>query len=458
MLNLSFRKFCALTSILLCSVGVHAQEPLSVIDSIRVPASPAFKIVGTEPTSVERPTDLKALALDLSTLAGTGSATPSQFALEFGIAKLFSSGTKGLIEYYYPSVGSTMIDNLSLSFATAPIPDDMFVDTSEHASAAWSFGVRTHILGGSYDMDKAAFKKAIADRVSLVDNVDRFLKYVLLDMLGDSATRIQFQSMITAGNFSTNVLPPGPSALFDAAFAEVMTTNPALMSEVSVSDIAAIKAATTRYWGSFVQANTTLLTNLTPGGVPGFLNTYNDWSTTNILNSAAAVYSAQKLATMLAGKSGSFLEIAAAGAGVGKDDKVDAFLLKRYGVWLSYAYRPGSPSDWEGAAMLRMIANEADSSGKVTSYDVGLRASSPRLWNAAVSLEGVLRFSPTYKPDIRVAIIGEYPLSESFYLTATFGRGFDLETPTSGNLLSVLGIKFGLGADKLVITGDDLQP
>ena len=134
MLNLSFRNLCTLACMLLCSFGAYAQEPLSVIDSMRVPASPAFKIIGAEPTSVERPTDLKALAIDLSTIGASGGALPTQFAMEFGIAKLFSSGRKGLFDYYFPSIGQTMIDNLSISLATGAIPEDMFVDTSFHAS------------------------------------------------------------------------------------------------------------------------------------------------------------------------------------------------------------------------------------------------------------------------------------------------------------------------------------
>ena len=107
--------------------------------------------------------------------------------------------------------------------------------------------------------------------------------------------------------------------------------------------------------------------------------------------------------------------------------------------------------------MLRMISNQVDSSTKVATYDFGCRASSPRLWSAAVSFEAILRVSAEYTPDFRIAVIGEYPLTDNFYLTATFGRGFDLESNDTGNLLSVLGVKFGLGSDKLVLTDDDLK-
>jgi hypothetical protein len=453
MQNSFFHRFAILLGASLClSPAVYSQESVSVIDSLRVPASPAFKIIGTEPTAVERPTDLKALAVDLSTLA-TGDKT-SQFALEFGLSKLFSSGKKGLFDYYYPSVGSTIVDNLSISFASASIPADMFVDSSLHASTAWSFGFRTHILGGGYAMDKATFKQAIRNRISLTDNVDRFLKYVLLDIVADSGTRAQLQSQIAAGGFTTG---PTSTLLFENAFAKVMLTTPTLLTQVDMQDIALIKTATSHYFFTFVRNNSQALTSLAPPGIPVFLVTYNDWSTANILNSPAAVYSAQQLAKMLAQKSGHFLELAAAGAGVGRDNKVDQFSLKRLGAWLSYSYRPSSTEDWEGAAMLRMISNQVDSANKIASYDLGCRASSPRLWSAAVSFEAIVRLSPESKPDYRVAVIGEYPLTESFYLTATFGRGFDLPTSTSGNLLSILGVKFGLGSPKLVLTDADLK-
>ena len=107
--------------------------------------------------------------------------------------------------------------------------------------------------------------------------------------------------------------------------------------------------------------------------------------------------------------------------------------------------------------MLRMISNQIDSSSTTNAYDLGCRASSPRIWPAALSLEAVARISPVAKPDFRIALIGEYPLMANFYLTATFGRGFDIENPNGGNLLSVLGIKFGLGANKLLLTDEDLQ-
>lgn len=440
---------------LLCS-NAFGQEALSVIDSLRVPGAPAFKIIGTEPTAVERPTDLKALAMDLSSLA-TSNANPTQFALEFGLVKLFSAGTKGLIEYYYPSIPSTMLDNLSLSLATASIPADMFVDTSFHSSAAWSFGLRTHLLSGSYDMSKDDFTQALRQRIMLTDNVDRFLKYVLRDILTDTAKLKILNAQISAGGFASTTPTADIALLVDAAFEQVVATIPALVAQVQLTDLPTIKSGVTRYFLLFIRDQSPAGSAITAASAGSILAGYDTWSTGNILNSPAAVYNAKQLATMLATKSGSYLELAFAGAGVGRNDKVDEFTLRRYGVWVTYAYRPSSTDSWEGSAMLRMISNETESSSTTQTYDLGCRASSPRIWPAALSFEAVARISPMAKPDFRIAVIGEYPLMENFYLTATFGRGFDIENPNGGNLLSVLGIKFGLGANKLLLTDKDLQ-
>jgi hypothetical protein len=92
-------------------------------------------------------------------------------------------------------------------------------------------------------------------------------------------------------------------------------------------------------------------------------------------------------------------------------------------------------------SVLRYMEDRTVTTGR-NMIDAGARL----LWESdtiAVSAEHIERFG-SGPHTRRTSILGEYKVSDNFYVTATFGRNFEGENP-SGNLIALLGINFNAG-------------
>ena len=106
---------------LTCLAALAATAPMAAqtvtIDSLRPPVSPAFVLLGTSPSSVQRPGSPHALGLSL--LSAFRGNPLDNFALEFAPYWLGSHPALTVTELQNPSFAQTMARTFTLSLATA---------------------------------------------------------------------------------------------------------------------------------------------------------------------------------------------------------------------------------------------------------------------------------------------------------------------------------------------------
>ena len=125
-------------------VILSAQEgDLAELADLRTPTSPAFILLGVEPTSIERPTTPRALALGLASDTRNATIIPENYALE--VAPYWLSRRDIEFEDYFESRGlATIVQTLSFSFATSRDPEEL-----GDSSTAVAWGVRFVLSRGA---------------------------------------------------------------------------------------------------------------------------------------------------------------------------------------------------------------------------------------------------------------------------------------------------------------------
>jgi hypothetical protein len=150
---------CTLGAAALVIVGcgsllVRAAESQQVsIDELRVPASPAFIMLGVSPTLVERPSTPRALALSLITATertDSDSGIPKDIAIEFA-PYWWQSRPELTFESYYArdkKLLATIAQTFALSLGTTDLEDLAGIDGSRAA-----LGLRFMVRQGSASKD-----------------------------------------------------------------------------------------------------------------------------------------------------------------------------------------------------------------------------------------------------------------------------------------------------------------
>jgi len=115
------------------------------IDDIRTPPSPAFVLLGIEPSSVELPTTPRALGLSLLSATNQGDIIPRNYALEFAPYWLVPEHRELTFEeYYHPNIAQSLSQTFSVSLISAKQTGiDSLLSGSDVA-----LGIRTQLLSG----------------------------------------------------------------------------------------------------------------------------------------------------------------------------------------------------------------------------------------------------------------------------------------------------------------------
>jgi hypothetical protein len=112
-----------LGAVLLATLGAPnawAQgTPPAKLEDLRSPSSPAFVLMGIEPKSIEHPKTPRAFVLSAVQAARDASGLPKNYAMEFAPFWLVAHPMLKFRPYEKASLGSTFIQTLSLSLATA---------------------------------------------------------------------------------------------------------------------------------------------------------------------------------------------------------------------------------------------------------------------------------------------------------------------------------------------------
>ncbi|HXF48794.1 MAG TPA: hypothetical protein VNL73_05145 [Verrucomicrobiae bacterium] len=123
------------------------------LNDLRTPPSPAFVLLGVEPSSIERPNTPKAFAASLLSAVNQSDFLPKNYALEIAPYWLYSHPNLTFDDYYKAGLIGTVLQTGSLSLATSIAPNsiDSLPDT-----ARLGFGLRTILINGKANSDLSA--------------------------------------------------------------------------------------------------------------------------------------------------------------------------------------------------------------------------------------------------------------------------------------------------------------
>ena len=135
----------------LTTFNIKAQENIEIKD-LKTPNSPGFQILDIAPTSIERPTNPKTLAVSLLSLTSNGTALPKNFAMEVSPYWYVKSDSASV--YQYLSINknasketidfSGILSKMSISIASV-FNDSTSGSLIENTNYI-SFGVRTNLF------------------------------------------------------------------------------------------------------------------------------------------------------------------------------------------------------------------------------------------------------------------------------------------------------------------------
>lgn len=154
----------AAVALLAFATTTAAQEPKIAPNDLRAPASPAFFLLGIEPTAVERPNSPRALATTLLSNTSASNLIPRNVALEVAPYWLASHPTLTFDDYYSANVAQSLLQSLSISMATSA-PEE---DSLGNVATGVGFGFRTLVLSGR---PSAGLKDARAALVAIQDSI-----------------------------------------------------------------------------------------------------------------------------------------------------------------------------------------------------------------------------------------------------------------------------------------------
>ena len=121
----------------------EGKNVVPAIGSLRAPVSPAFVVLGVEPTSIEKPSTPPAIGLSIVNSTEEFTSLPKDLAMEFSPYWLQSHSDFNWEGEVDRSIKDSIQRTASISFATANL------GTVEKPATGMSLGVRTAIISGT---------------------------------------------------------------------------------------------------------------------------------------------------------------------------------------------------------------------------------------------------------------------------------------------------------------------
>jgi hypothetical protein len=117
------------------------------VDELRVPATPAFTLLGVSPTNVERPSSARAFAVSVLSSAERGDGNvPTNLAMEVSPYWWTDHPELTFDKYYAAGFGQRVAQSLSISAASTEL--STYRDDDDAKGTALAVGVRALLLGG----------------------------------------------------------------------------------------------------------------------------------------------------------------------------------------------------------------------------------------------------------------------------------------------------------------------
>jgi hypothetical protein len=393
------RCFALVTAILVLGSGgtrgLRAQGPPAVeLNHLRTPTSPAFVILGIEPTSVERPTTPRAFALSFLSASDNATVIPRDYAVEVAPYWLYRHPLLTFDQYYRPTLAQAVAQTTTFSFATAHGSE-----TGDSAATSVGFGLRTTPVGGRPT-------RALDNLVGALDTLQR--------------RRIP---LVRAAIDADDVVTEAEEALSQAHQA---------------GDSAAIAELSAR-----------LAQELRPE-VERLQQQLDAQSDTMRLIVARMEQEERE-------RVGLVLQLAAGVATVFPGNAFSAGEISRYGAWSTLTYRLEDPK-LDFIALARFQQNRAgdgqglwDAGGRIhwTQDRFGLSAEFVNRTALDVDVDspggGVSGGTFQFETSRRIVGMLEYRASDDLYVTASFGQDYERAGEDQSPVVAILGLNLHLG-------------
>jgi hypothetical protein len=419
--------------VLLCGgarVSAGQTDQVPEFNTIRTPASPAFVLLGVEPTSVARPSTAADFAASLVDASDNFSSLPKNYALEASPYWLLRHPRQGWRSDVRRNVLQSLQRTFSFSAATAQIGTDAAPITGV------AFSGRASILSG----------RLSKETVERIERIDSLLPLDQAELLAS----------ISAGAAAVDTL--SGAALFQATTAEeqgrIATDNTLILAGVT----AAKDGLTAGDAETAVSNATAAVDRQLERAQAGAQAPEARRAATRI---RAALQEAQVAATdkaaeppvrarlrealqdFVAAREGWFIEVAGGASWRAPSGVFDSTSLGRWGTWLTVSYLV---PDVSFLAVARYLDSGVGNGDDI--FDVGGRVVYTRDMYA-VSLEYVDRHlihSPSTVRPWKLAGVVDYKVSPAVWLTGSFGRDFESDSP--GSLLARLGVSLQLSKER----------
>jgi len=363
---------------------------------LNVPVSPAFSILGFEPSAVMRPTSAKSLATDVLSSFDKNGKLLMNLGLEVAPYWLKSHPNLTRKTYLNPNLGQAFMQSLSISAGTAK-------DSATGANKLGA-GFRFRVSNGKpvAALEAAELELSKKDEILLVIN--------------------NVRSGIDAGDTKKSVVDDIAARLKDDLKLDAAVIN-------------SIKARANELAAKFGQ---------TPDDIDKFLQAV-------INDRDSADYDLKmKISELVYDRRGFMLEFAGA-TGYNSDEKK----FERFGFWGNASYFV-SPDDFF-TLTARYMHKSNDTS--INNVDVGLGfLKKGNSYN--ISIEGMLRWYRAEMPAFnvnnqpitkleknftyRLAVQGSYTITKDISVNISIGKDFDSPFISSKGVFSILGINYSL--------------
>lgn len=402
-------------SFILTSFAI-AQENELVIEDLKVPVSPAFTILGVTPASIEKPQTPKALGVSLLNAFNNVNIIPGNYSFEAAPYWLFDHPDLTFKDYYNSSPGQTLLNNLALSLATAPLD-------SPKSGTALAIGIRTLLFSGKAN-------DALNSKLNL------YLHQVYgepfrVDMLNDlsSENLKTVTDLENEINNSVSAAKENPVELKNLGNSktEYLTNLQNTLEEIINSS-------------KFRNKNDTLSNEEMNELIEKVISESDIASDKNIKSALTEARSEDKK------RKGFSLEFAGALSADFVNDSTSNGKISGIGGWINPLFSTDF-MDFVGTMRFLSYLQDGITENK---YDAGVRfIVSTDVFG--ISAEALVRASSELTPTYRYALNIDYRMTKNIYITGTFGKNFD-GSPVNGNgdLITLLGINFGMGNEPVI--------
>ncbi|CAN5431478.1 hypothetical protein BH09BAC1_BH09BAC1_07960 [soil metagenome] len=464
---------CVLLASLYLSHAAAQEGNEIVLEDMKTPASPVFVLLGSEPTSITRPTTPRGLATSLLSNVGNGSFIPD-VSLDFAPFWLKSHPHLSFEEYYNLDIEK---GGKPSKFGDRRFARD-FKQTSNFSIAAGNLDKSSNgsSLGIGYRVQlyKGQISHHMKSDWEFIDSIRQELDNLSNEGLVLSDLQQNIEGLIDA---DLDTLRNNESLLnFIAQRIDILANYPPFLSSLSgFKDDDGKKAFLTNY-------KYLLLGN---DKVRGARINSPDEALALIMhllqlenNKPKRIEAIQRFRDIDFNMRGWSVEFASASLLDFPTNDWSYSRISKFGAWFTVSYRPnkGKAEHLEILAVARYLGVFGDTVSNM--LDAGARfVFAKDKFNISAEVLGRLMIAQpsddicTRNGEIidcgnrsegtyRIAVNAEYKLSEIIYITATFGKDFGqpYQTDVKSSLLAILGINFGLPSKQNLETSPSNKP